>query len=105
MKAGEQKKHEGLTIKGFKVRFQLATLGLLSMAEQHGLGEDFAKTWDKLKKDKAEYAKVEAAWPEYVKAVVIDAPDWLCDLKQLTGMEAMLIVQGFTLAGMEIRES
>lgn len=96
-----------LSVRGFEVKFQFPNLSRLAFAEQCGLGEGFKDTWEKLKKDKddAEYKRIASVWPEYVKRVVVDSPDWMQDIEQLTGGEVMAIVVGFTVTGMEIRES
>lgn len=96
-----------LVIRGFAVKFQFPNLSRLAFAEQCGLGEAFKDTWERLKKDQKgdEYKRIAAAWPEYIKRVVIDAPEWLQNIEELTGGEVMAIVVGFTVTGMEIRES
>lgn len=94
-----------LIIKGHEVQFQFANLERLAIVEEYGLGEEFQETWAKMKKDKAERARVHEIWPEYIKAVVVDPPEFMLDLRQLLAMEALKIVRGFTVAASESRES
>jgi hypothetical protein len=96
---------DALVVKGHTVVFQFPNLERYATAEEYGLGEDFQDTWAKMKKDKAERVRVSGIWPDYIKAVVVDPPEFMLDLSQLTAMEALRIVRGFITAGSEVRES
>jgi hypothetical protein len=96
---------DALTIKGHAVVFQFPNLERYAIAEEYGLGEEFQETWTKMKKDKAERARVSEVWPDYIKAIVVDPPEFMLDLSQLTAMEALKIVRGFIIAGSEVREN
>jgi hypothetical protein len=92
-------------IRGFEVKFQAGNLRRYTLAESLGYGESFRESWKKAAANEKDMKRLIDNWPALVKGVVVDPPEWLLNIDELTTGEVSAIAEGFIISAREVRKA